>query len=601
MKLSDYVSEFLKKNKIDTIFSISGGGIMHLLDSVSKQNGINIIYNLNEQATGICAESYAQYTNHLGVCLVTTGPGATNAITGCAGAWLDSTPTLFISGQCKTEHMGQLKGLRQYGPQEISIIPMVKNITKYAEIVLDKNKIRYHLEKAVYMATHGRRGPVWLDIPLDIQGSVIEEDLLVGFDPLKEKFVENYNIDKTEIEEIFKIINESERPTILIGHGVVAANASEMVNEMVEYFKIPVLSTWRAKGVFGDSEELFMGMPGIPATRYSNYVIQNSDLLIIIGTRLNPVITAYAEERFAQNAKIVIVDIEEIEINKLSMSFEKKIICDARLFVKKLLDNRDLYEFKERKKWMTYCKDMKVKYPLAKEIQPNLNYNKVDGYLFAKKLSRCFNEEDIIIGSSSGRTCGISHMGINLKRGQKFISSMGIGAMGWCIPSAIACSIASNKHRTIVIEGDGSLQHNIQELALVKGYNIPLKIFILSNGGYASIYAMQKNNFEGRYAGCNRQSNLYMPEVRNIAKTYELKYFRIRNNTEIDRVLQEIMKDSEPSICEIFGSIDFDEIPKSITIANDDGSFTSSLLEDLYPFVSRGEQLNNMPNWIIEK
>lgn len=601
MKLSDYVSEFFKKNKIDTIFSISGGGIMHLLDSVSKQKSINIIYNLNEQATGICAESYGQYTNHLGVCLVTTGPGATNAITGCAGAWLDSTPTLFISGQCKTEHMGQLKGLRQYGAQEISIIPMVKNITKYAEIVLDKNKIRYHLEKAVYMATHGRRGPVWLDIPLDVQGAVIEENLLVGFDPLEEKLVENYNIDETEVQEIFKMINESERPTILIGHGVVAANASEMVNEMIEYFKIPVLSTWRAKGVFGDAEELFMGMPGIPATRYSNYVIQNSDLLIVIGTRLNPVITAYSEERFAKNAKIIIVDIEEMEINKLSMSFEKKIICDVGVFVKKLLDNRDLYEFKERKKWITYCKDIKLKYPLIKEIQPNLNCNKVDGYLFAEKLSNWFNEEDIIIGSSSGRTCGISHMAINLKRGQRFISSMGIGAMGWCIPSAIACSIASNKHRTIVIEGDGSLQHNIQELALVKGHNLPLKIFILSNEGYASIYAMQKNNFEGRYAGCNLQSNLYMPEVRKIAKTYELKYFRISDNTEIDMVLQEIMKDSEPSICEIFGSIDFDEIPKSVTIANDDGSFTSSLLEDLYPFVSRGEQLNNMPNWIIEK
>jgi acetolactate synthase-1/2/3 large subunit len=462
---------------------------------------------------------------------------------------------------------------------------------------MDKEKIRYHLEKAVYLATHGRRGPVWIDIPLDIQGAQVDESSLVSFNPTKEGLVEEYAVEENQIIEIYKMLNASERPAILIGHGVVAAGKGEAIRQISEEFLIPVLATWRAKGIFGDDEELFFGAPGIPTTRYSNYVLQNTDFLLIIGTRLNPAITAYAEERFAPNAKKIIIDIEQGEIDKLSILFDMRITTHAGCFLDSFIKKNAEYIPQNREKWLTYCKYIKNKYPLSKEVQPISNEGKVDGYLFTEKLSDFSTSEDIFVGSSSGRTCGISHMAYKLKPSQRFISSMGIGSMGWCVPSAVACCFASNRQRTIVFEGDGSLQHNIQELALINTYKLPLKIFVFSNDGYASILTMQKNNFESRFAGCNEESGLKFPSLKKIAETYGLKYLSIEDNSQIDSVLKLAMDDNQPVLCEVMGSINFDEIPKSMTIANPDGTFSSSLLENLYPFVSEEEQKQNMPDW----
>lgn len=594
IKVSDFVAKFLTENGIKDLFLISGGGIMHLLDSVAKKEGLNLVFNLNEQATGICADSYAQYTNHLGACLVTTGPGATNAVTGCAGAWLDSSPVLFISGQTKTADMGQLKGLRQFGAQEVAIVPMVTPITKYAVTVMRSDEIKYHLEKAVYLATHGRRGPAWIDIPLDIQGSQIELKYLKAFDPESEGLNETYTVENDVISKVYDLINKAERPIVLMGHGVTACGKGKELHQLLDKFRIPALATWRAKGVFGDDEELFMGSPGIRTTRYSNYVLQNSDFLLIIGSRLNPAITAYAEENFAPGAVKVIVDIDKNEINKLAVPFELKINADAGVFVESLVANKDKYINKSRESWIDYCVNIKKKYPLSKEVQPLDNEGKVDGYMFAEKLSDYMTSEDVFVGSSSGRTCGISHMAIRLKQGQKFITSMGIGAMGWCLPSAIASCVASGRQRTILLEGDGSLQHNIQELALINTYKLPIKLFVYSNSGYASIYNMQKNNFDSNFAGCNKDSGIEFPSIKSIAYAYNLEYYVIKSNNDIDNVLDEIMKDDRPVLCEIEGSINFDEIPKSKTIAHKDGTFSSSKLEYLYPFIDMTEHEENM-------
>lgn len=597
IKVSDYVAAFLTQNGIKDLFLISGGGMMHLLDSVGKEKDLNLIFNLNEQASAICAESYAQFTNHLGACMVTTGPGATNAVTGCAGAWVDGTPVLFISGQCKREQMGQLMGLRIYGAQEIAIVPVVKPITKYAKIVMEPEKISYHLEKAVYLATHGRKGPVWLDIPLDIQGARVDESSLIHFDPETEGYAAPKRVNEEKIRDLFGLLNQAKRPAILIGHGIVAANRQDEIRALVDDFQIPVLSTWRAKGVFGDDEPLFMGSPGIPTTRFSNYVLQNSDFLLILGTRLNPAITAYDEPGFAPNAKKVIVDIESGEIEKLNMDFAMKFVGDVADVIDALFSKKELYVSTDRSQWLGYCTKMKDKYPLKKEEQPVDNEGKTDGFLFADRLSDYSKRSDVFVGSSSGRSCGISHMAYRLKQGQRFITSMGLGSMGWCIPSAISCCIASGKQRTLVIEGDGSLQHNIQELKLISTYQLPLKIFVLSNGGYASIYTMQRNNFQSNFVGCDKESGLQLVDVKKIADTYALSYFRIENNMQIESVLDECMKDDIPCMCEVCGSINFDEIPKSVTVANDDGTFTSCALENLYPFVSEEEQKENMPKW----
>lgn len=597
IKVSDYIAQFIVDQGIRDLFLISGGGMMHMLDSVSRNKDLNLVFNLNEQASAICADSYGQFNGHLGACMVTTGPGATNAVTGCAGAWVDSNPVLYISGQCKTSQMGQLMGLRIYGAQEIAIIPCVKPITKYAVTVLDKDEIRYHLEKAVYLATHGRKGPVWIDVPLDIQGAQVEEDTLVSFDPVAEGLVEKSTVDPANIAKLYELINKSRRPAILIGHGIVAARRQEQIRQIAEQFRIPVLATWRAKGVFGDEEALFMGSPGIPTTRFSNYVLQNTDLLLIIGTRLNPAITAYDEPHFAPNAKKVMVDIEEKEITKLDMEFAMQFVADAADFVDAMIAQKELYQPSDRQVWLDYCTKMKNKYPLNLEKQPLDNEGKVDGFIFADKLSDYSRADDVFVGSSSGRTCGISHMAYRLKKGQRFVTSMGIGSMGWCLPSAISCCVASGKRRTLLLEGDGSLQHNIQELALIRKYQLPLKLFVLSNNGYASIYTMQMNNFKSEFAGCNEDSGVAIPSIEKTAALYNLPYYRIENNEQIDEVLSQIMSNDEPCLCELVASIRFDEIPKSMTIANPDGTFTSSKLENLYPFVSAEEQAENMPDW----
>lgn len=597
IKVSDFIMQFLVKHGIQHLFLISGGGMMHLLDSAGRNNDLSLVFNLNEQASAICAESYAQFTGNFGVCMVTTGPGATNAVTGCAGAWLDSTPVMYISGQCKTEQMGQLKGLRIYGAQEVAIVPCVKPITKYAVTVLKKEEIRYHLEKALYLATHGRKGPVWIDVPLDVQGATVETDDLLPFDADMEGLANTKLVKPTDIAKIYELLNTSQRPAILIGHGVVASKRQAEIRKIVEEFQIPVLATWRAKGVFGDDEALYMGSPGIPTPRFSNYVLQNTDFLLIIGSRLNPAITAFDEARFAPDAKKVMVDIERAEIDKLSMEFALTIEADAADFIDSLIKHEGLYEARDRKKWLDYCQKIKAKYPLRNEKQPEDNEGKVDGFLFADKLSNYSSAEDVFVGSSSGRTCGISHMAYRLKMGQRFVTSMGLGSMGWCLPSAIACCIASGKKRTLLLEGDGSLQHNLQELQLITTYKLPLKIFVLSNGGYASIYGMQKNNFHDNFVGCNAESGLGLPNICEIAKLYHLPYYHIRHDGEIDGILREIMVDDSPCLCELDTSINFDEIPKSKTIVNPDGTFSSSKLENLYPFISPEEQNENMPDW----
>ena len=357
IKVSDFITQFIVDSGVKDIFMLSGGGMMHMLDSVQKQQGLNPVFNLNEQASGICAEAYGQFTGKLGVCMVTTGPGATNAVTGCAGAWVAGTPTLFISGQVKTEQMGQVRGLRFYGLQEIAIIPCVKPITKYAVTVMDKSEIKYHLEKAVYLATHGRKGPVWIDVPLDVQGAMVEESELKTYDPIQEKDVIEYCAKDIDIKNTYKLLNESKRPVILIGNGVLAAGGQEDIRYITEKFHIPLLATWRAKGVFGDDEELFMGSPGIPTTRYSNYVLQNSDFLLIIGTRLNAAITAYDERRFAANAKKVIIDIEKDEIDKLDMDFAIEIVSDAGIFLKELREQEIQFVEKDRTEWLDLKKE----------------------------------------------------------------------------------------------------------------------------------------------------------------------------------------------------------------------------------------------------
>lgn len=597
MKLSDYVAQFLVSIGVRDLFLISGGGMMHLLDSVGKHPKLNLICNLNEQASSICADSYGQFTNDLGVCMLTTGPGGTNAVTGIAASFLDSTPVLAISGQCKTADFASIRGVRQFGAQEVDIVSIVTPITKYAVTVTEPNQIRYHLEKAVYLAKHGRRGPVWVDIPLDVQGAQIDFQNLNGFDPAAEGYLTPVPDLKRPLCHIFDLLHHARRPVFLIGGGLVASGARIPFRQLAQKMGVPVLATWRAKDVFCEEDPLYFGAPGIPTTRYSNYILQNSDLLIVIGARLNPALTAYDEPHFAYQAKKVMVDIDPNEIKKLDIQWEEEVVCDAAVFVSAMLQEIARYQLPVYDTWRSFCTELKEKYPIEREVQPYNNDGLTDGYALAARLSDRMKATDVFVGSSSGRTCGISHMAISLKPGQRFISSMGLGSMGFTVPSAISCCLASGRNRTLALEGDGSLQHNIQELQLIQTYQLPIKLFILSNGGYASIYMMQKNNFEGRYAACIPDTKLAFPPVRDIAAAYHLAYYCIRSNDEIEPVLDAVMADDTPVLCEVCSSIYFDEIPKSMTVAHKDGTFSSSKLENLYPFLPEEEVAQNMPHW----
>ena len=601
MKLSDYVAHFLVSIGVRDLFLISGGGMMHLLDSVGKEQGLRLICNLNEQASSICADSYGQFTNDLGVCMLTTGPGGTNAVTGIAASFLDSTPVLAISGQCKTADFASLRDVRQFGAQEVDIVSIVRPITKYAVTVTDPTRIRYHLEKAVYLARHGRKGPVWIDIPLDVQAAQVEPEALTGFCPEAEGYGGEEPDLSRPLAHIFDLLRQAHRPIFLIGGGLVASGAQQEFRKLARHLGVPVLSTWRAKDVFSEDDPLYFGAPGIPALRYANYILQNCDLLIIIGTRLNPALTAYDEPHFAFQAKKVIVDVDEKEIAKLKMAWEEALVCDAKVFVATMLEEAHRQAIPSYPVWQMFCSSLKARYPLDREVQPYDIGGLVDGYLLADRISDKMEATDVFAGSSSGRTCGISHMAISLRPGQRFISSMGLGSMGFTVPSAIACCLASGGRRTIALEGDGSLQHNIQELQLIRTYHLPVKLFILSNGGYASIYMMQKNNFDGRYAACVPETDLKFPALRDVAATYHLAYHRIASNDQIDRVLDRVLADDEPVLCEVCSSIYFDEIPKSMTVAHPDGTFSSSKLENLYPFLSEEEVARNMPNWEDER
>ena len=580
MKASDYVISFLEKNNVKDVFLLSGGGMMHLLNSLAHSS-INTYYNLNEQATSICADAYAQYTNDLSVCFVTTGPGGTNAITGVVSAYQDSTPMLVISGQVKTADLAP-EGVRVYGPQEVNITGLVKGVTKYAVTVTNPLELRYHLEKAVYLATHGRRGPVWIDIPLDVQASNIDEELLVGYENKNE---ENNASIENSINAVIDELCKAKRPALLLGHGVVAAKAQKSVVELAEMAKIPVLTTWRAKELFREDYLYYFGSPGAQAPRYSNFVLEKSDFLLIIGSRLDWSLTAFDEKNFAVNAKKFIVDIEQQEMDKLKIEFEDKIHCDAASFIKKLyegLSNRGC-SFNDTYGWLGKCTQWKEKYPIYKE-KMSLETNGVWGYDFAKALNTYSDDNDIYSVSPTGRVCIAMNLGIALKGNQRFVAPRGLGSMGYALPTAIGACVAGGK-RTICFEGDGSLQHNLQELQLIVTYKLPIKLFVYNNGGYSSIYGMQNSHFSGYLAGCTSENGVMLPSIKKIAEAYGIAYDLISSSDELEEGMERVLKDNRPVICEVIGDIRFEEIPRTQTRIHEDGTITSSSMLDLFPFI----------------
>jgi acetolactate synthase I/II/III large subunit len=599
MKLSDYVFRIVADSGVKHVFLVPGGGAMHLNESLSRCSGVDFVCNLHEQASAIAAENYSKATNNLGVALVTTGPGSTNAITGLAGAWLDSTPCLFLSGQVKrADRMfmpdGTPLGVRQVGMQEVDIVSIVRSLTKYAITVDDPSSIRYHMEKAVHLAKSGRPGPVWIDIPLDVQASPIDPEALRGFDPSEcEREVPSQINLEALVGETIHALNKSERPILLAGNGIRLARAEKEFLALVEALDIPVESTWLAIDLIADDHPLFVGRPGSLAPRGANFAVQNSDFLLALGARLDRVITGYSPERFARAAHKVMVDIDPFELAKMGDSIQTKVQADAGEFIRALLRRKSELQRKDRSPWKQRCADWKNRYPV---IQPE--HRKLEGpvsmYHLAEALQDVLPGNTPIVSGSSGSAIELFLLALRVKAGQRVFHTTALGAMGYGIAASIGVCMANGRRPVVCVDGDGGFQFNIQELETVSRLNLPITFFVLNNDGYASIRISQTNFFGAPRIGCSPETGQTLPDITKVAQAYGLQTDVIRDQSNLRADLRRVLSRGGPLVCDTFVLPDEFRGPRLSSVQRPDGSFVSKPLEDLYPFLSREEFLSNM-------
>ncbi len=594
MKLSDYVMQFIARQGVGHIFYLPGGGAMHLVDSLGKLENVESVCCLHEQAVAIAAQSYAMHTNHLGVGLVTTGPGGTNAITGVCAAWIDSVPCLFISGQVKRSDMMTGKGIRQLGIQEADIVTLVSSITKYAITVTEPSSIRYHLEKALYLAKNGRPGPVWLDIPLDVQGSIIDETALDGFNPteIKEKKPDKSSI-KNAVKKIIRFLNNSERPVIIAGDGIKISNSKDLFLDIIKKLDIPVIPTWKAMDMLHEEHELYAGRGGILGERSANFAVQNSDLLLCIGSKMDLTQTGFDTKSFARAAKKIIIDIDKNEIKKLDFKIDLKIIADAGLVLNEIADQINNIKTKDRSLWKNKIKEWRGKYPIvSKEYYTTTGL--INPYMLIDVLSKAATSDDIIHPCCAGTAAEYNFQAFKIKENQKFITNHGLGPMGFELPSSIGACLANNRKRTICVAGDGGFQLNIQELETLRRLDLPVKIFIMNNNGYSSIRTMQETHFGGHYVGNDPSSGLTLPDIIRVAEAYQLKAIRINDASELEAKIGEALAFPGPVICDVMVIPGFKVSPKVASQRKEDGTMVSKPLEDQWPFLDREELESNM-------
>lgn len=578
IKLSDYVFSYLKEKGVDTVFYLPGGGCMHLLDSLGANESIKSVSLLHEQAVSIAVEAYANTRGTPGVALVTTGPGGTNTVTGVLAAYIDSTPCFFISGQVKTADLKSRYDVRAHGSQEADIVSIVSSITKYAVMVKEPAKIRYHLDCAWHEMTTGRRGPVWIDLPLDVQGAQIEPDTLEG------RIFHNENTP-VDVTGIIDMINQSHRPVVIAGNGLMGCK--ESFHALMDLLQFPVIPTWKAMDYIPNNHPLYAGRAGGMGDRHGNLAMQNADLLLSFGSRLDFSITGYDRTEWATKAKKVIVDVDPAEIGKLDgASSVFPVIADAKDVIEALIRRINEIEPRDISEWKSNIAGWKRKYP----IKPLGN---LTTYAFIDALCELLPENAYIAPCSAGTTAEIFFQAFTVKKGQVVRSSHGLGSMGFEIPNAIGMCIASGCRETICVAGDGGMQLNIQELAVIKGRNLPIKIFVINNGGYASIRNMQHNLFQDRRVGCDDESGLYLPEMRDVALAYGFSYFKIENIDPLSDTVKMSLEKSGPVICEISVDAECLVMPRTTTMVMPDGTMRSSPLENQFPFLSDEEVEKN--------
>ena len=583
IKVSDFIAKHIVEKGITHQFTVTGGGAMFLNDSFGHQKGLKCVYNHHEQACAVAAEGYTRATGKLCSICVTTGPGGTNALTGVMGAWLDSIPMLVFSGQVKipttTASCPELN-LRQLGDQEFQIISCAKNMTKYAVTVTDPKTIKYHLDKALYICTSGRPGPVWLDIPIDVQSALVEENELVEYNPKEDKQEICEPVKDSDVEFVINKIKAAKRPVILAGEGIRISETVELFRELVNKLQIPVSMAWNADDLLGDENPYNCGRPSTIGTRGGNYVLQTADLVVSLGCRMNIRQISYNYASFAKNAYLIAVDIDEAELNKPTLHVDYKIHADLKEFLPKLLE-KDINISKE--KWLNWAKEVAFRYPTDlpeyyKKSTP------VNPYVFFKKLGDHFSKDELVVASNATAAVCLFQAS-KIMEGQRMFSNSGSASMGYGLPAALGAAVGSGKNRVICLEGDGSIQMNIQELQTVITNKIPLKIFWLNNEGYHSIRQTQTNTFNANFVGVGEGTDLSFPSAEKIAYAYGYPFYRIAKVEEIDEVLDKALAQPGYSLIEVvLDKKQFFE-PKLSSKKLPDGTIVSPSLEDMYPFL----------------
>ena len=570
IKVSDYIFDFLKSKGIDTIFSVSGGAAAHLLNSVAEKD-FKYICNYHEQACAMAAEGYARMANKPACVLVTNGPGSTNTLTGVVGAYQDSIPMIVISGQVPiNQSLGNLKDvkLRQLGVQECDIISMVKSITKYAVQITNPNSVVSCLEEAYNQATTGRKGPVWLDIPLDIQSSEI--------DP-KEYY----------IEDVIEAILNSKKPVIVTGNGIHLSKSENQFIELKNTLQIPVVSTWTSKDLLDHNDPLFVGNFGLLGERAANFAIQNADLLLILGSRMSVPNVGYQHQLFSPNSVKIMVDIDENELRKPTIKVDYPINKDLRFFLSHIKNKLANKEIPSWRSWIDKTQSWKLTYPV---FQPRYktNTDKINSFYFMEVLSDKIKDNNVIVTDmGTSYTCTMQSLQMNGKA--RLFTSSACCSMGFGLPGAIGAYFADQTKDIILIAGDGGLQMNIQELQTVVHNKIPLKIFLLNNNGYLAISLMQDNLFKGKYIGSNPQSGISNPNFVKLAEAYGFKTYSFNNNTELENGIESVLNEDGPILCEIMMVENQLLIPRVQSSKDKNGKIISNSLENMFPYLSEEE------------
>ncbi|MFA6129522.1 MAG: thiamine pyrophosphate-binding protein [Candidatus Omnitrophota bacterium] len=594
MKLSDYMVKFLEDNGVKDVFMLTGGGCMHLVDSFGKSKKIKYLCAHHEQACAMAAEAYAKFKNDLGVVLVTSGPGVTNALTGLVGAFQDSAPCLFISGQSKrrqTVFNEKEAKLRQFGTQEVNAIPMVESACKFSIMVNEPEKIRYYLEKALYLAKNGRPGPVWLDVPLDVQSSQVDEANLQRFDPSELESSFKRKLTDAELLSISSYFKKAKRPMIIAGHGIRLAGACSELVAFADRFNIPVVTTILGIDVIPTGNKNYAGRIGIKGTRAGNFAIQNADLILSIGSRLAVPVVGHEYKLFAREAKVIVVDIDPEEHKKKTIRIDKFVQADAGIFIKEIQKYFKKDGIGISKTWLARCLNWKRKYPVCLP-----QYKKANGdinlYYFVETLNKKI-KSDMPVISDAGSVFYAVSQGVNIKKGQRYITSGALATMGFSLPAAIGVCIANNRKSVAAITGDGSFQLNIQELQTIIHYKLPVKIFVINNNGYLSIRQTQARFFNSHFVGEGVRSGVSFPDIRKIAFAYGIKYIKL-TCANLSKGLDQALKDNVPVICEVKSPENQQIIPTNTAEIGPNGVMASKPLEDMFPFLDRKIFLSEM-------